>query len=62
MKKKLKLLHIVEAMGGGVFTYITDMANQMVDVFDVYILYAVRPQTPSDYLEYFDKRIKLIKS
>lgn len=58
---KKKLLYIVEAMGGGVFTYIVDLANELVNEFDMYIAYAVRPQTPSNYKEYFDKRIHLIE-
>lgn len=48
-------------MGGGVFTYIVDLANELVEDYDMYIAYAVRTQTPSDYLLYFDKRIHLIK-
>lgn len=58
---KKKLLFIVEAMGGGVFTYIVDLANELVVDYDVYIAYNVRPQTPIEYKEYFDKRIKLIR-
>ena len=52
---KKKILYIVEAMGGGVFTYIVDLANELVDEFDMYIAYAVRRQTPKDYRNYFDK-------
>ena len=55
--KKQKLLFVVEAMGGGVFTYIVDLANELVHFYDMYIAYAVRPQTPSDYREQFDRRI-----
>lgn len=58
---KKKILHIVEAMGGGVFTYIVDLANQLCDEYEVNIAYAVRLQTPVDYRGYFDKRIKLIE-
>lgn len=58
---KKKILHIVEAMGGGVFTYIVDLANQLCDEYEVNIAYAIRPQTPEGYREYFDKRIKLIE-
>lgn len=50
-----KLLFIVEAMGGGVFTYIVDLANEFVESFDMYIAYAVRPQTMENYKDYFDK-------
>lgn len=58
---KKKVLYVVEAMGGGVFTYIVDLANELVNEFDMYIAYAVRPQTPKDYKDYFDKRIHLIE-
>lgn len=61
MAEKKKILYIVEAMGGGVFTYIVDLANQLVNEYDMYIAYAVRKQTPKNYKEYFDKRIHLIK-
>lgn len=61
MREKLKLLYIVEAMGGGVFTYIVDLANELVEDFDMYVAYAIRPQTPQDYISYFDARIHLIK-
>ncbi|MCI9336175.1 MAG: glycosyltransferase family 4 protein [Lachnospiraceae bacterium] len=61
MSSKRKVLHIVEAMGGGVFTYIVDFANELVSNYDVYIAYAVRKQTPANYREYFDPRIHLIE-
>lgn len=56
-----KILYIVEAMGGGVFTYIVDLANELVNQYDMYIAYAVRKQTPKNYKEYFDNRIHLIE-
>lgn len=57
----MKILFMVEAMGGGVFTYIVDLANRLVLKHDVYIAYAVRPQTPADYKDFFDKSICLIE-
>ena len=59
--EKKKILYIVEAMGGGVFTYIVDLANELVNSYDMYIAYAVRKQTPENYKDYFDKRIHLIE-
>ena len=56
-----KILFCVEAMGGGVFTYIVDLANELVDQYDMYIAYAMRKQTPADFKEYFDKRVHLIR-
>ena len=61
MAEKKKILFVVEAMGGGVFTYIVELANELVNRYDMYIAYAVRRQTPENYKEYFDKRITLIK-
>ena len=40
MAEKKKILYIVEAMGGGVFTYIVDLANELVNSYDMYIAYA----------------------
>ena len=36
MAEKKKILYIVEAMGGGVFTYIVDLANELVNSYLVY--------------------------
>ena len=60
MQKKYKLLFIVEAMGGGIFTYIVDLANELCKKYDMYIAYGIRPQTPPDYLTYFDPSIHMI--
>ena len=59
--RKKRILFVVEAMGGGVFTYIVDLANELVKTYEMYIAYAVRPQTPKNYKEYFDKHIRLIE-
>ena len=61
MAEKKRILYIVEAMGGGVFTYIVDLANKLVDEYDIYVAYAIRNQTPKNYKDYFDKRVHLIK-
>ena len=60
-QNKKKVLFIVEAMGGGVFTYIVDLANELIDEFDIHVAYAVREQTPPDYVDYFDKKVHLIE-
>lgn len=55
-----KILFIVEAMGGGVFTYIVDMANELSKEYDVYVAYGLRKQTPSNYKQYFNENVHLI--
>lgn len=59
VQQKKKILFIVEAMGGGVFTYIVDLSNQLVDSYEMHIAYATRKQTPKDFERYFDQRIHL---
>lgn len=56
-----KILYVVEAFGGGVFTYMVDLANALCQEFDVTIAYALRTQTPENYLEYFDDRIHMVR-
>lgn len=61
MEERKKILYVVEAMGGGVFTYIVDLSNELINEYDIYIAYGIRKQTPSNYKSYFDKNIKLIE-
>ncbi len=56
-----KILFVVEAMGGGVFTYIVDLANELCKSYEMHVAYATRPQTPENYKEYFDNRIRLVE-
>lgn len=46
MAEKKKILYIVEAMGGGVFTYIVDLANELVNKYDMYIAYPPLMEKP----------------
>lgn len=61
MSEKQKILHIVEAMGGGVFTYIVELVNGMSDEFDITIAFGVRSETPENYAEYFNDNVKLVR-
>lgn len=60
MQKK-KILFVVEAFGGGVFTYIADLVNALSDQYDFIIAYARRPQTPENFKSYFDANVKLFE-
>lgn len=61
MKKK-KIIHIVEAFGGGIFTFLVDLVNYTHGEFETIIVYAEREQTPSDFKKYFSEDVKFIKS
>lgn len=56
-----KILMVCEAFGGGVFTYVSQLCNDMVENFDVYLAYSLRPQTPKNYKEFLDPKVKLIE-
>lgn len=56
-----KLLMVCEAFGGGVFAYVKQLCNDMAEDFEVYLAYAVRPQTPKNYKELIDERVHLIE-
>ena len=59
MRKK-KILYFVEAFGGGVFTYLVNLTNELCDGYDIYIAYGLRKQTPKNFKKYFDKRIHFV--
>lgn len=62
MEQKLKIVHIVEAFGGGVYNMLVDLLNNTIDEMDITVIYAQRPQTPDNFKKDFDNRIKFIHS
>ena len=52
---------VCEAFGGGVFTYVSQLCNDMVDDFDVFLAYSLRPQTPENYKDFLDPRVHTIQ-
>lgn len=48
-------------MGGGIFTYIYNLTNELADTYNVYVAYSVRDQTPENFKEYFNENINLIE-
>ena len=58
---KKKILMVCEAFGGGVFTYVSQLCNDMADDFDAYLAYSLRPQTPKNYRDFLNKRVHLVE-
>ncbi|CAM3223503.1 MULTISPECIES: glycosyltransferase [Lentilactobacillus] len=58
---KKKILYVTEAFAGGIFTYLVDLSNELVESFDICIAYSKRPQTPNNFKDYFDSRIQFVK-
>ncbi|MEE3486517.1 MAG: glycosyltransferase family 4 protein [Bulleidia sp.] len=58
-EKKPKILYVAENMSGGVFTYLVDLTDRLIDKYDIVIAYAPDSETPKDPRNYFDDRIPL---
>ena len=59
---KRRILHIVEAFGGGVLTCIQAIVNGLDDEFQCYILFARRESTPDEPQKLFKQGTVLIES
>ncbi|HUL00606.1 MAG TPA: glycosyltransferase [Nitrospirota bacterium] len=59
---KIKIFHIVESFGAGVFSSVTQLCNHIdKDKFNVFLVHALRPpETPMNYQDYIDEQVKLI--
>ena len=55
---KKRLLFVVEAFGGGIFTYLYSLSNKLIDSYDICIAYSIRKQTPRNFESYFDNRVQ----
>lgn len=62
MRQKMKIVHVVEAFGGGVYNFLVDLLNNTIDEMDITVIYALREQTPPNFMDDFDNRIKFIHS
>lgn len=57
-----KILMLTETMGSGVFTLVSQLCNDLCDVFDITLVYSTRrKETPADFRNYFDPRVKLVE-
>lgn len=61
MAKKVKLFHVVEAFGGGVFSLMSEIIKfSDTSVFDITIVHSLRRETPPNYRDFFPAEVKLI--
>lgn len=57
----MHITHIIEPMEHGVFIWVVDMANRLVeDGYRVTVLHSIRKNTPENWREMFDQRVELI--
>lgn len=57
----MKILHIVEPLATGILSFLVDLTYRQCDTDEVYIAYGIRPLTPKNFKELFDKRIHWIR-
>ena len=61
MRDRKKILMVCESFGGGVFAYVSQLCNDLVDDFDISLAYSIRPQTPKNYKDLLDERVNLFE-
>ena len=61
MDGKKKILMVCESFGGGVFAYVSQLCNDLVEYFDISLAYSIRSQTPKNYKELLDEHIHLFE-
>lgn len=62
MNSEQKILHVVEAFGGGVVTYLNSLTRGQCEMgYDVYVAYGRRDETPANFEDLFDSRIHWIE-
>lgn len=56
-----KVVYVVESFGAGVYTFLTELSNSIIDYYEVVIIYSVRTETPQNFENDFSSKIKFIK-
>ncbi|MZK52736.1 glycosyltransferase family 4 protein [Clostridium beijerinckii] len=56
----MKIMHIVEGFGGGVYSFLVDLCNSLSKEDEVILVYNRRKQTPEKFEDDFKQNIKLI--
>ena len=60
-KNNMHIAHIIEPMEHGVFIWVVDMANRLVEEgYRVSVLHSIREHTPKNWRDMFDERVELI--
>jgi glycosyltransferase involved in cell wall biosynthesis len=57
----LNIIQVVESFGGGVYSFLVDLCNEMSKENKVTIIYSERKETPKDFKKDFNSNIEFIK-
>nr|WP_175802222.1 glycosyltransferase [Burkholderia anthina] len=59
---KSKIVHVTEAFGGGVLSFLVDLCNRSVAAgYDVVVVYSERDETPENVRMLFDPAVRLVR-
>lgn len=57
----MRVVHVIEPMSHGVFIWVIDMANNLVESgYEVTVIHSLREETPENWRSLFDPRVELI--
>lgn len=56
----MKVMHVVEAFGGGIYSFLVELCNAIANDYEVVIVYSNREQTPKNFKKDFNNKIKFI--
>lgn len=56
----MKILMVVEAFGGGIYTFLNELCNKISDDYKIKIIYSIRDETPKDFRNDFNDKIEFI--
>lgn len=56
-----KILMVCECLGGGVYTYLTQLCSGLSGRYQITLVCAPRPEAPADWREQMDPRVRLIE-
>lgn len=56
-----KILMVCECLGGGVYTYLTQLCGGLSGRYQITLVCSPRPEAPSDWREQMDPRVRLIE-
>lgn len=59
--QKPKILYIVKRLSGGIFTYLVELTDRLIQNYDIVIAYSTTPDTPKNFRTYFNENINMIR-
>lgn len=60
-EKHPKILYVVKRLSGGIFTYLVELSNRLIEHYDIVIAYYPDNETPKDFRTYFDKKVRMFR-